>query len=261
MKLHNSPYLTLNPKSSNLYAIIQSMFEVALPSAFIAGIITFLAPCTLPLLPAYLAFLAGSSKKDEKVLTQRAISFISGFSLIVILLGVFVSSIGRFVTSHRNTLIMIGGILFIFFGLSLLNIINVINKQISIPVKFKPNSNYSAFLFGVIFSFGWSPCVGPILGSIYVLASSYDSFIKGLMLLFAYVLGHGIPFVLFAYFYERASKMVKILSKYTEAINKTAGAVLLIIGLFMIFGKYGTFIQFFMNIFNGGWQDKLLNFL
>ncbi len=238
------------------------MYEVSLVSAFFAGIITFLAPCTLPLVPGYIAFLAGNSKKDEKVLVKRSISFISGFSSVIILIGLFVSSIGKFINSNRSLLVAIGGVLFIFFGVYLLGLFRLpILERHSVKFKFKPTSNFSAFLFGVVFSFGWSPCFGPILGSIFVLSSQFDSVIKGFLLLFVYTLGHGIPFILFAYFYDKTNSAVKILSKYSEKINKGAAVFLIVIGLFMVFGKYSMFLDAFKDIFNGSWQNSLLDYM
>lgn len=237
------------------------MFEVTLPAAFLAGLITFLAPCTLPLVPAYIAFLAGNSKKDESVLVKRATSFVLGFSTIIIILGVFVSEVGRFVMTYRSTLVAVGGVLFIFFGISLLGIIKIPAASQRIPARLRPNSNFGAFVLGVVFAFGWSPCVGPILGSIYILAAQSESSLKGTMLLAAYALGHGAPFILFAYFYDKSTKTITFLSKYTEKINKGAGIILIIIGLFMLFGKYGVFLDLFRHLLNGGWQNKLMNLM
>lgn len=240
----------------NLY-----MFEVTLPAAFLAGLITFLAPCTLPLVPAYIAFLAGHSKKEESILVKRALSFVAGFSLVVVALGVFVSSLGRFVMTYRSILVAIGGALFILFGISLLGFIKIPAVSQNISPKLRPNSNFGAFLFGVIFAFGWSPCVGPILGSIYILAAQSESSLKGTMLLVAYAIGHGLPFVLFAYFYDKSARAINFLSKYTDKINKGAGVILVVIGLFMLLGKYAVFLDLFRHILNGGWQNSLMNLM
>ncbi len=237
------------------------MLEVSITSAFVAGLLTFLAPCTLPLIPAYIAFLAGNSKKEESVLVKRSISFVLGFSTLIITIGVFVSQIGRFVTANRGLLVMIGGGLFILFGISLLGLIKIPIDSSGLPAKLRPNSNFAAFMLGIVFAFGWSPCVGPILGSIYVLAAQSGSSLEGTLLLSAYALGHGLPFVLFAYFYDKSTKAVDILSKWTSKINKGAGLILIIIGLFMILGKYGVLLDFFNHIFNGSWQNSLLDYM
>ncbi len=237
------------------------MLEVTLPSAFIAGILTFLAPCTLPLVPAYLAFLAGSAKAEESVVFKRAVYFISGFSLVIIMMGLFVAQIGKFVVQYRSLLVMAGGILFILFGASLLNLIRIPISMKGLPTFMKPDSNFAAFGLGIAFAFGWSPCIGPILGSIYFLAAESGSFMIGGLLLLTYAIGHGIPFLIFAYFYDKSFKTVSKLSLYIGKINKGAGVVLILIGLFMLLGKYAVFLDFFKNILDGNWQQSLMNYL
>jgi cytochrome c-type biogenesis protein len=237
------------------------MLEVTLPSAFLAGILTFLAPCTLPLVPAYLAFLAGSKKTNESVVFKRALFFILGFSSIIILMGLFVSQIGQFIVQYRSVLVMIGGLLFIIFGASLLNFFRIPINMSGMPTSMKPDSNLAAFGLGIVFAFGWSPCIGPILGSIYVLAAGSGSVFYGGLLLIAYAIGHGIPFLIFAYFYDKSFKMVSKLSAYTEKLNKVAGVILIVIGLFMLFGKYAVLVGFFKEFMSGGWQNSLMNYL
>lgn len=237
------------------------MLEVTLPSAFLAGILTFLAPCTLPLVPAYLAFLAGSKKTTDSVVFKRALFFILGFSSIIILMGLFVSEIGRFIVQYRSILIMIGGLLFVLFGASLLNFFRIPINMSGLPTSMKPDSNLAAYGLGIVFAFGWSPCIGPILGSIYVLAAGTGSVMYGGLLLFAYAIGHGIPFLIFAYFYDKSFKLVSRLSAYTEKLNKGAGVILVIIGLFMLFNQYAVLINFFKEILSGDWQQYIMNFI
>lgn len=237
------------------------MLEVTLPSAFLAGLLTFLAPCTLPLVPAYLAFLAGSAKPNESVVFKRALAFVLGFSTIVIGMGIFVSQLGRFVTQYRSVLIMVGGVLFTLFGASLLGLLRIPLKGKGLPASLHPHSNLAAFGLGVVFAFGWSPCVGPIMGSIYVLAAQSGSSLYGSLLLAGFAIGHGVPFLFFAYFYEKSFKAVDLLSRYTEKVNKWAGAILVVIGLFMIFGKYVYIVEFFRHLLGGNWQDSLMNYL
>lgn len=238
------------------------MLEVSLFSAFLAGFLTFLAPCTLPLVPAYLAFLAsGTGKVDERKIFQRAIAFMTGFSLVIVLLGIFVNQLGRYVAAYRGELIMVGGLLFVVFGLSLLGIIKIPVQSRGMPAFLKPTSNFAAGLLGVLFAFGWSPCVGPILGSIYVLAAQADTAFRGTLLLVLYALGHSLPFILLAYFYERSFRVVALLAKYSERISRAAGIILVIIGLFMLFGQYGFLLSLFGKVIDGDWQQKLLNYL
>lgn len=237
------------------------MLEVTLPSAFLAGLLTFLAPCTLPLVPAYLAFLAGSAKPNESVVFKRALAFVLGFSTIIIGMGIFVSQLGRFVAEYRSVLLMVGGVLFAVFGASLLGLFQIPIQSKGLPASLHPHSNLAAYGLGVVFAFGWSPCVGPILGSIYVLAAQSGSSLFGTLLLTAFAIGHGVPFLFFAYFYEKSFKAIEFLSRYTEKINKGAGVILIVLGLFMIFGKYAYVVEFFRHILSGGWQEQIMNYL
>lgn len=238
------------------------MLEVSLFSAFLAGFLTFLAPCTLPLVPAYLAFLASETGKvDEKKIFQRAIAFMAGFSLVIVLLGVFVNHIGRYVAVYRGELIMFSGLLFVIFGLSLFGVIRIPVSGRGLPAFMKPTSNIAVGFLGVLFAFGWSPCVGPILGSIYVLAAQANTALWGTLLLVFYALGHSLPFILLAYFYERSFTVVAALSKYAEKISRAAGIILVIIGAFMLFGQYGFLLSLFGKLVDGDWQAKLLDYL
>lgn len=238
------------------------MLEVSLFSAFLAGFLTFLAPCTLPLVPAYLAFLASETGKvDEKKIFQRALAFMTGFSLVIVLLGVFINHVGRYVAAYRGELIMVGGLLFVLFGLSLLGVIVIPVQSRGLPAFMKPTSALSVGILGALFAFGWSPCVGPILGSIYVLAAQADTVLWGTLLLVFYAIGHSLPFILLAYFYERSFKVVSVLAKYSEKISRAAGIILVIIGLFMLIGQYGFLLSLFGKVIDGNWQEKLLNYL
>ncbi|HXK37538.1 MAG TPA: cytochrome c biogenesis CcdA family protein [Candidatus Paceibacterota bacterium] len=238
------------------------MLDVSLFSAFFAGLLTFLAPCTLPLVPAYLAFLASETGKlDEKKIFQRALAFMVGFSSVIVLLGVFVNQLGRYIAAYRGELIMFGGLLFVLFGLTLLGVIKIPVRSAGMPAFLKPTSNFAVGLLGVVFAFGWSPCVGPILGSIYVLAAQADTVVRGTLLLVLYAVGHSLPFILLAYFYERSFKVVSVLSRYSEKISRGAGIILVIIGLFMLVGQYGFLLSIFGKFVDGDWQEKLLNYL
>ncbi len=237
------------------------MVDVTIFSAFLAGLVTFLAPCTLPLVPAYLAFLAGSETPERHQIVKKAFAFVSGFGSAIVILALFVSQIGRFVSQYRNILLSIGGILFMLFGLSLLRVFRIPLQSKGLPTFLAPTSHFAAFLLGFVFTFGWSPCVGPILGSIYVLAAQSGSVFLGTTLLLAYVLGHSIPFLLLAFFYERSFSIVKTLSRYTPYVNTFAGIVLVVIGFLMMIGKFGLVFGFFSWVFDGSWQDILTRFL
>ncbi len=238
------------------------MLEVSLFSAFLAGFLTFLAPCTLPLVPAYLAFLAGGTgPAEESKVFQRALSFMAGFSAVIILLGVFVNQIGRYVATYRGVLTMAGGLLFVVFGLMLLGFIRIPMQTRGLPSYLRPTNNYIAAVLGVVFAFGWSPCVGPILGSIYVLAAQADTVLRGTLLLTLYALGHSLPFILLAYFYDKSFRVVSVLSRYSERISRGAGVLMIVIGLFMLFGQYGYLLSLFGKVIDGNWQEHLLNYL
>jgi len=246
--------------------------------AFIAGIITFFAPCTLPLVPGYLAFIGGVSLKDiqsgqkksdaKKQIIKNALFYVFGFSIIFIVLGTIFGIAGVALAHYRLYLTKIGAVLIIFFGLYLMRIfdLNFLNflqseKKINFVKKLKPGTSQSSFLLGATFAAGWTPCVGPILGSILVLASTTTTFLGGAFLLGVFSLGLAIPFLLLAIFIGRATDYVKIINKYLGKISFVGGVFLLIIGIMMLTDTIVYWNSYVYDLFKFLQYDRLLDYL
>lgn len=242
----------------------------ALP-AFIAGILMFLAPCTLPLVPGFLAFIAGGAEKThshKRAIFFNALWYVAGFSIIFILLGTAISFIGSTLRLDQRAIIsQIGGVLVFFFGFFLifgskLSFFKFLNSERSFHLKhLHPGTPVSSFLFGAIFAFGWTPCIGPILGSILTFASTASTAFEGTVLLAIFSAGMGLPFLLLAYSIETAQKKLKTIYRYLPFISKVGGILLMILGFFMAINKVGEWNQFFYQFFSFIEYDQLLNSL
>ncbi len=246
--------------------------------AFIAGLLTFFAPCTLPLVPGFLAFIGGTSLKDisdgkeqkkaRQQIVKNAIYYVLGFSAIFIVLGTFFGIAGIALAQYREVLTKIGAVLIIFFGLYLMHIFDLkfldfLNqeKKLNFIKKLKPGTPQSSFLLGATFAAGWTPCVGPILGSILVLASVTSTFFGGAILLAVFSFGLAIPFLLLAVFIGKATDYVKIINKYLSKISFVGGLFLLAIGIMMLTGTMAYFNVYIYDMFNFIGYDRLLDHL
>ena len=245
-------------------------------SSFIAGLLTFLAPCTLPMIPSYLGFIGGVSlspnnlaQKDiKKKILINSLFYILGFSLIFIILGSLFALGGGALISYRLLLARIGGAFIILFGLFMLDIwhwpfLNFLQKtkRLNIINKLQPGKATCAFIFGATFAFGWTPCIGPILGTILLLASSTATLSSGIILLSVFSLGLGIPFFLIALFIGSATKYLPKINKILPKISLLGGIFLIIIGLLMLTDSFDLFVSGFYKIFNFINYDSLLNYL
>lgn len=235
-------------------------------SAFIAGILMFLAPCTLPLIPGFLAFIGGlDSKKNHVKIVTNALLYVLGFTVIFVLLGIIVSFISiTALGSLRLLLTKIGGVFVILAGLFMLDLIKIptLQKTTNINVSrfFSPGNPIAAFLLGASFAFGWSPCIGPLLSTILVLASTTASVIQGAFLLFVFSLGMGIPFMLLAITFSSAQKRVKSLTRYMSIISKIGGIFLIILGVLLFFNQLGIFVGYLFGIFRFVNYESLLRY-
>lgn len=245
--------------------------------AFIAGLLTFLAPCTLPLVPGYLGFISGVSQVDlddpkKQIVIRRKVFingllYVIGFSLVFILLGSLFGLGGLALAQYRVWFSRIGGIFVIFFGLYMMHVFKLPGLQFLdsektfIPQTLKPGAPLSSLIFGATFAFGWTPCVGPILGSILILASSSATVLQGALLLSIFSLGLGLPFLIIAATYSSAVQYVGRLSKLSQYISFIGGAFLLIIGLMLVTDSFTTWLAFFyrnINFLNSDWLlDRL----
>ncbi len=248
------------------------MISVNLISAFLGGILTFLAPCTLPLIPAYIGFLAGGVKKEDSGSRSRslrlniflnALLFTIGFSVIFIFFGTISGTIGKFFILHRATLASVGGVFVIFFGVMMLGFIPTprLFGGSQLPAMLRPGNPYSAFLLGILFALGWSPCLGPVLGTILLLASTSGTAFQGGLLLFVYSLGLAIPFLLVATLYGSAFTYVVSLGKYLPMISKAAGIFFILIGVLLILGQFGMLNIWAAPLLESEWYNNAMQYM
>jgi cytochrome c-type biogenesis protein len=249
-------------------------FSLIIP-AFIAGILTFLAPCTLPLVPGYLALISGVSTEDLKIPEKRSqarqkiflngLLFVIGFSTIFILFGTLAGFIGRTLAPWRIWLTRVGGVFVIFFGLFMLNIFKIPfltrDLKIKTPGLFKNGKLSNSFFLGAAFGFGWTPCVGPILGSILLLASTSATAFSGAILLAVFSMGLAIPFLVIALGLGSASQYISRFSKYLNAISVIGGIFLIILGVLLLTNNIGLLISYGFSIFEFINYDSLLDYL
>ena len=216
---------------------------------FVEGIISFISPCMLPMLPLYISYFAGENSgptdtKRKSTTLSRAFAFVVGFTFIFTLLGVFAGSIGSFLMKHQNIVNIICGLVIIYFGLSYLNIVHIpFFKGISSKLEVK--GLFSAFLFGMIYSVSLTPCVGAFLGSALMLASSTGGAVKGALLLLTYSLGLGIPFLISALLIEQLQSAFTFIKKHYSIINTICGVFLILMGIMMTFGLMNYVLAFF----------------
>lgn len=249
-------------------------FSLIIP-AFIAGILTFLAPCTLPLVPGYLGFISGVSTNDLQDPTKAKIArrkiflngvfYVIGFSLVFIILGSLFGLGGAALIKYRLWFSRIGGIFVIFFGLFMIGILKLpflnVEKHIGSVKALKPGNPTSSLIFGAAFAFGWTPCVGPILGSILTLATSSATIGQGAFLLAIFSLGLAAPFLIIAASVGSASAYLAKLSKYLNVISVIGGVFLVFLGVLLLTNNLGVWISYFYQIFNFINYEKLLDYL
>ena len=248
--------------------------------AFIAGLITFLAPCTLPLVPAYLGFISGASAKDllhpekSKHIRLRVIKnglfYVFGFSAVFILLGVLFGIGGSALIHYRDVLSRVGGVFIIFFGLYLIGVFEkikpvarLLTREFHLPLikHLHPGTPGSSLLFGATFAFGWTPCVGPILGSVLLLASTSATVVQGATLLTVFSLGLAVPFMLLAVGIAHASETIKKLSHILPYISTIGGIFLLILGMMLLTNTISLWLGWSYEAFKFIGYDRLLEYL
>ena len=246
-------------------------------SAFIAGVLTFFAPCTLPLVPAFLGIISGARIEElsdpERLRAVRgrifrnAVFYVLGFSLVFILFGVAFSFLGS-ILFVRLILEKVGGLFVIAFGLVLLGWLQIpfLSSERKINVSFIPTPKIgswglaNSFLLGSLFALGWSPCVGPLLGSILLLASTSGTVLEGTFLLIIFSVGLGIPFLLTALLIGKAFAAFRNWGKIITAINKVAGILLIIVGFLLILGKFSLIHTYFRtNFYNSPTFEVFIN--
>jgi cytochrome c-type biogenesis protein len=207
--------------------------------AFGAGLISFLSPCVLPLIPGYISFISGASLNEllekKKINLIPLILFTLGFSFVFIMFGVAASYLGQVLLQNSQTLRVIAGLVIIIFSLQLIGIINISFLNFEKKIYTKRNNNiWFSFIVGMAFGFGWTPCIGPILGSILALASTEETIFKAVILLSFYSLGLAIPFILSGYLMQRFLMFSKNFKKNINLVSKIGGIILLITGILIL---------------------------
>lgn len=244
-------------------------------STFFAGILTFLAPCTLPLVPAYLGFISGidqdalknpeTARGARRKIFLNGVAFIVGFSLVFITFGILAGIAGQVLAPYRIWLARIGGVLVILFGLFMLGFFKLpffqSDKRIPIPKWLTLGRPSSSLFIGGTFALGWTPCVGPILGSVLLLAGTSATAVQGGFLLAVFSLGLAIPFLLIALVFSRATKYINAISKYLKWISIIGGIFLILLGALLVTDNFGLTIQYGYEILDFINYDRLLDFL
>ncbi len=215
--------------------------------AFAAGLLSFFSPCIFPLLPAYVANLTGSSVKDNKmnvtskVVMQRSVGFITGFSIVFVLMGASASMIGQLLTDNRAIIEKISGLLIILFGMQMIGFLNIrllmSEKRLEVSGGNLENK-WRPFLMGIAFGAGWTPCVGLALSSILLLAGASQTMYQGMFMLLIYSLGLGIPFLMISIAVTYSISIVKKINAFLPLLNKINGWILLSLGLLLFTGQF-----------------------
>ena len=212
--------------------------------SFLEGIITFISPCLLPMLPIYISYFAGGGERSARKTLTGAIGFVLGFTVVFVAMGALAGTVGSFLKSHQNLVNIISGLVVIFFGLSFLGVFRLrLFQGTRHTVSTQNMGFFSAFVFGVIFSLGWTPCVGAFLGSALMLASQQGHVLEGMLMLLAYSLGLGIPFILSAVLIDYLKSAFSWIKRNYKIINTVCGCLLILIGLMMATGVLGKLLN------------------
>jgi cytochrome c-type biogenesis protein len=223
---------------------------LTLTAALFAGVLSFLSPCVLPLVPTYLLYLGGERGRP----LFNALFFVLGFSAIFLLLGFPFTLLGDLVLANRRPLMMVGGLAMILFGLFMVGLKpRFLLRRFNLRHDGDASRPWGAFTLGIVLGIGWTPCIGPILGSILTLTATG----AGFPFLLVYVLGLAIPFLLVALFADRAKSLVKRLGRYSHALELTGGAVLMLVGVLMLTGQFTLMNSYFLRLTPSWLLDRL----
>jgi cytochrome c-type biogenesis protein len=237
--------------------------SVSIFVAFFAGVLSFLSPCVLPLVPSYVSFITGLSLEElgtrRWVAVTHALLFIAGFTLIFLALGATATQLGVFLNHYQVWLERFGGVLIVFFGLYLLGAVQwgTLQRERRVHIQDKPVGYLGSVLVGLAFGAGWTPCIGPILGSILMYTSARSSLGQGLLLLFAYSMGLAVPFLLAAVAVERFLEWFKRFRRYIPLTTRIAGGVLVAVGLLLVSGYFSMLAAWLQRLTPQVLQDRL----
>jgi len=237
--------------------------DLSLYLAFAAGLLSFLSPCVLPLVPSYLAFITGLSFEElthedprsskRKTILVHSLLFILGFSVLFTALGASATFIGQFLSSHRETIRIAGGVMIILFGLFIGGFISLgfLQREKKFHLREKPLGYLGSFLVGLTFAAGWTPCVGPILSSILLFASTHDDIRSGILLLLAYSLGMGLPFLACSLALNTFLNTFQKNRQRLGIVTKVGGGLLILVGVLLLTDSFPYLSDFFNRLFPG----------
>ena len=211
--------------------------------AFLEGIITFISPCLLPMLPIYITYFAGGGERSAGKTLRNALGFVLGFTLVFTAMGALAGTLGSFLTAHQTALNILSGAIVIVFGLNFLGVLRLnLFRGAGRSLDNQDLGFFSALLFGVVFSLGWTPCVGAFLGSALLLASQQGRVLEGVAMLLVYSLGLGIPFLISAVLIDQLKSAFDWIKSHYRVINMICGSLLVLIGILMATGLLGRFL-------------------
>ena len=230
----------------------------ALLVALVGGMLSFLSPCVLPIVPPYLAYMAGTSMDEVQTRTGTdrrvvvaASFFVLGLSTVFLFLGFAASALGQVLLQYQREMAMVAGAIIIVFGLHFLGVIRIplLNREARFEARSGAGSAMGAYVMGLAFAFGWVPCIGPILGMILSLAAQESTVTRGVMLMAVYAIGLGLPFLLAAIFLNRALGQMTRMRKHMGTIEKVMGGLLVIVGLMLLTGLFTKFSFWLLEVF------------
>lgn len=240
------------------FDLIDAGLLPAMAIALVAGLLSFLSPCVLPIVPPYLAYMGGISmaemrgdQKARRRIILPALFFVMGLSTIFLLLGFTASAFGAFFLQNQVMFSRISGVLVLIFGLHFLGIFRIalLDRDVRMDAGEKGGSALGAYLLGLAFAFGWTPCIGPQLGAILSLAAQEGSVQRGTLLLAVYAMGLGLPFLAAAMFIERSMGLMTFLKRHMKLIERAMGVLLLVVGLALVTGAFTDFSWWLLEIF------------
>lgn len=212
--------------------------------SFLEGVITFISPCLLPMLPIYISYFAGGGERSVGRTLKGALGFVLGFTAVFVAMGALAGTIGGFLSRHQTLVNILCGAVVILFGLSYLGILKInLFRGRGHDVNTDDLGFFSAFLFGVVFSVGWTPCVGAFLGSALMLASQQGSMVQGILMLLCYSAGLGVPFLISAVLIDQLKGAFNWVKAHYDIINKVCGVLLIAVGIAMATGTLGRLLN------------------
>lgn len=211
--------------------------------SFLEGIITFISPCLLPMLPIYLSYFAGGGERTTGKTLRNALGFVLGFTVVFVAMGALAGTLGSFLTRYQRWVNLIGGIIVILFGLNYMGVLQLnFFRGAGRSLTQGDMGFFSAFVFGVVFSVGWTPCVGAFLGSALMLASQQGHVLEGMAMLLCYSLGMGVPFLFSAVLIDKLKTAFNWIKAHYSIINLICGGLLVLVGVLMATGVLGRFL-------------------